>query len=396
LVRFTEICCSQVKIIQKTFIIILLTSTFAKAFAQVEALQKAADKVNRCKNFSYSAINTNKDFFSDNLNHETIDACFLINNAILKDVPCYAISYTVLSNTFSGSFKDIYNGKNLILLDYSNNTYRLKTGEQNGYSYQGSVPDILNTAIADLKTGRFKALALADSIVKKVACYHIEVIPADTVKLDSRRDFLISKAGNTLVYSRNRGSGEASKGGMSLGKINIFIENYFSAYKFNNDIPDITAIGVPPGFKTEEPPKPLLNAGEVAPGWELSSAGGKSLSLAKLKGKVVLIDFTGEGCAACMLAIPALNKLQQKYKASDVAVISINIDGTKSSTVALIKKYHISYPVYINGKPTGDAYHVQAIPNFYIIDKQGKISTVHEGFFENFEQQVTAEIEKLR
>lgn len=383
-------------IAQKTFIAILCCLAFANAHAQVEILQEAANKVNECKNFSYAALNTNKDLFSDDLSHETINASFINRVQRTQDVPYYDVSYTLLTTTFSDSYRDIYNGKHLILLDFSNNTYRVKDGEQTGYSYQGSVPDVLNTAISDLKSGRFKAVLLADSTVSKILCHHIKVIPSDTVKLDSRRDFLISKANNTLVYFRNRGSGEASKGGMTLGTVHLFMEDYFSGYKFNTRVANIAAMDVPAGFKPEEKPTPLLNPGDTAPDWNLSTADGESLSLTQLKGKVVLIDFTGDGCPACMLAIPPLINLQQKYKGSDVAIISINIDGTKKSITNLINKYHITYPVYINGKTTGDAYHVQAIPNFYIINKQGMVSVVHEGFFEGFEQQVTNEIEKLR
>jgi len=369
---------------------------FANTHAQVEILQKAADKVNQSKSFSYTVLNTNKDFFSDDMAHSTINASFINRAQGVNDVPYYDINYTVLTPTFSGTFRDIYNGKDLILLDFSNHTYRIKDGEQNGSSYLNSLPDLLSSVLADIKGGRFKAVALDDSTVDKALCYHIKIIPADTVKMDSRRDFLISKTNNTLVYFRNMGSGEASKGGMSLGTVHLFTEDHFSDYEFNAGVADISAIGVPIGFKTEEKPKPLLNPGDTAPDFTLTTIDNQNLTLAQLKGKVVLIDFTGEGCAACMLAIPALNNLEQKYKGSDVAIISINIDGTKQSVSNFIKKNHITYPIYINGKPTGDAYHVEAIPNFYIINKQGLVSVVHEGFFEGFEQQVTGEIEKLR
>jgi peroxiredoxin len=383
-------------IAQKNFTAILCCLAFANANAQVEILQKAADKVNQSKNFSYADLNTNKDIFSDDLAHTTINAIFINPAPGTNNVPYYDVNTTVVTTTYSGSSRDIFTGKDLILLDFNTHTYRIKDGEQSGYSYLGSLPYLLNTALSDLKTGRFKAILSGDSTVNKTLCYHIKIIPADTVKMDSRKDFLISKANNTLVYFRNKGSGEATKGGMSLGTVHLFTEDYFSAYKFNAAVADISTMGVPAGFKTEEKPKPLLNPGDTAPDFNLVTIDSESTSLAQLKGKVVLIDFSGEGCGACMLAIPALNNLQQKYKGSDVAIISVSIDGTNKSVSSLIKRYHLSYPVYINGKPTADAYHVQAIPNFYIINKQGLVSIVHEGFFEGFEQQVTLEIEKLR
>ena len=201
-------------IAQKTFTTILCSVAFANANAQVNVLQKAADKVNQSKNFSYAVLNTNKDFFSDDMAHSTINAIFINRASGINDVPYYDINYTVLTPTFSGTFRDIYNGKDLILLDFSNHTYRIKDGEQNGGSYLGSLPDLLNCALVDLKSGRFRSALLGDSTVDKTLCYHIKIIPADTVKMDSRRDFLISKASNTLVYFRNTGSGEASKGAL--------------------------------------------------------------------------------------------------------------------------------------------------------------------------------------
>jgi thiol-disulfide isomerase/thioredoxin len=120
------------------------------------------------------------------------------------------------------------------------------------------------------------------------------------------------------------------------------------------------------------------------------------MSMAALRGKVILLDITAIGCAACVLSVPPLNKLHEKYKGTDVAIVSINLSDTRDAIVKFREKNHVDYPVCVNGKTIKLAYHISAIPTFYVINKQGIISEAYDGFFENFEQEVSSKIEGLR
>ena len=69
-------------------------------------------------------------------------------------------------------------------------------------------------------------------------------------------------------------------------------------------------------------------------------------------------------------------------------------DG-KKEVAAFEKTYKIQYPGYIGAADVVKAYHVTTFPVFYLIDKEGKIATVIDGYDDDFEQKVTATIDNL-
>jgi peroxiredoxin len=67
-----------------------------------------------------------------------------------------------------------------------------------------------------------------------------------------------------------------------------------------------------------------------APDFKVKSIEGVELSLAQLKGKVIVINFWFEGCAPCIAELPALNRLKQEYESKDVVFIAFGRDNTQS------------------------------------------------------------------
>lgn len=67
-----------------------------------------------------------------------------------------------------------------------------------------------------------------------------------------------------------------------------------------------------------------------APGFKVKSIEGVELSLAQLKGKVIVINFWFEGCAPCIAELPALNRLKEEYESRDVVFIAFGRDNTLS------------------------------------------------------------------
>lgn len=99
----------------------------------------------------------------------------------------------------------------------------------------------------------------------------------------------------------------------------------------------------------------------------------ESLSMADLKGKVVVIDFWATWCGPCIQAIPHNNEIAQKYP-DDVIVIGIcHPEGSEKMT-EMAKDKGIKYPIAIDkeGKMI-DAYKVNGYPDYYLIDRAGKL-----------------------
>ena len=104
----------------------------------------------------------------------------------------------------------------------------------------------------------------------------------------------------------------------------------------------------------------------------------KPLSLAALKGKVVLLDFWTYGCINCMHIIPDLKKLEKKYP-NELVVIGVHsakFENEKDTENIrhIILRYEIEHPI-VNDADFNiwRAYAVDAWPTRYLIDPAGYI-----------------------
>lgn len=106
-----------------------------------------------------------------------------------------------------------------------------------------------------------------------------------------------------------------------------------------------------------------------------------SISLSKLRGTVVLLDFWATWCPPCKKSLPYLSKLEGKYK--NLKVIAVNIDDDRESALNFIKENNLNLTaVYDADKTVVSAYDIPEMPTAYLIDQYGKIKYTHSGYTE--------------
>ncbi|WP_314954875.1 thioredoxin family protein [Bradyrhizobium cosmicum] len=111
----------------------------------------------------------------------------------------------------------------------------------------------------------------------------------------------------------------------------------------------------------------------------------KPLSLADLRGKVLLVDFWTYGCVNCVNTLPHVTELYAKYKDKGLVVVGVHtpefpFERSASNVQAALKRHGITYPVaQDNDSRTWNAYRNQYWPAQYIIDQTGKIVFQHAG-----------------
>ncbi len=109
------------------------------------------------------------------------------------------------------------------------------------------------------------------------------------------------------------------------------------------------------------------------------------LTLASLKGKVVLIDFWTYSCINCQRTQPYLNKWYDKYKADGLVIIGAHapefaFEKVPENVQKAVEQAHIKYPVALdNNFATWSAYKNQFWPAKYLIDKDGQVRYTHFG-----------------
>jgi thiol-disulfide isomerase/thioredoxin len=167
-----------------------------------------------------------------------------------------------------------------------------------------------------------------------------------------------------------------------------------SAVKIDPEFPaDRFATAAPEGFTEVAPPAPMfggggemeqpelaVKVGDKAPDFKLTDLVGGEVTLASLKGKVVLLDFWATWCGPCKAAMPVIQKLHDEYASKGVAVLGVNTWEQNEKAVRdyiASKKY--TYPCLLEGDKLAEAYGVPGIPTLVVIGKDGKVALVEVG-----------------
>lgn len=129
--------------------------------------------------------------------------------------------------------------------------------------------------------------------------------------------------------------------------------------------------------------------GEKAPGLQLSEViQGPSLnaiSLAKLKGKIVVLEFWTTWCGPCVAAFPHINELVEKYKDKPVVFIAVTTDDNKVLMSSLREKatrvlhnrpLNTWIVVDAEGALTRNRYKIAAYPTTILINQAGDIDAI--------------------
>jgi cytochrome c biogenesis protein CcdA/thiol-disulfide isomerase/thioredoxin len=109
------------------------------------------------------------------------------------------------------------------------------------------------------------------------------------------------------------------------------------------------------------------------------------LTIAELKGKVVLIDFWTYSCINCIHTLPHVEGYYEKYKDQGLVVIGVHspefaFEHIAANVQKAVKDNHITYPVALdNDLATWSAFSNQYWPAEYFIDRQGKVRDYHFG-----------------
>jgi len=156
------------------------------------------------------------------------------------------------------------------------------------------------------------------------------------------------------------------------------------------------------GISMSAQERPKVRAPEITggQGWLNTD---KPLSLAALKGKIVLLDFWTYGCINCIHIIPDLKKLEAKY-AGQLVVIGVHSakfqnEKETENIRRIILRYEIEHPVYNDSEyAVWQSYGVRAWPTQVLIDPAGYIvgGVSGEGNYDVIDQTVAKLVTDFR
>jgi len=122
----------------------------------------------------------------------------------------------------------------------------------------------------------------------------------------------------------------------------------------------------------------------LAPDFSLVNvANGKTVTLSKLRGKVVLVDFWATWCPPCRMTIPHLMDLQKEYGGKRFTVVGISVDQQGEAAVKpFYSAWKMNYPVVIDqdGSVARNYGGIRSIPTGLLIDRHGRVITGFVGY----------------
>lgn len=122
----------------------------------------------------------------------------------------------------------------------------------------------------------------------------------------------------------------------------------------------------------------IVKIGQQIPDFSMELTNGKSVKMADLKGKVVMVQFTASWCGVCRKEMPHIEAdIWKKYKDNpNFALYGIDLDEPKDVVEKFAKLIPVTYPLALD--PKGGIFYQFAEKNAgvtrnVIVDKTGKI-----------------------
>lgn len=117
-----------------------------------------------------------------------------------------------------------------------------------------------------------------------------------------------------------------------------------------------------------------VEVGSPLPAYAAMSLTGDSVSLAKLRGKVVLLNVWATWCHPCRAEIPELQALHERFRASGLELVGVSIDsdGTDDAIRSFMQEFKMTFPVWRDPDDRISAqYLIVGVPATFLIDKEG-------------------------
>ena len=110
---------------------------------------------------------------------------------------------------------------------------------------------------------------------------------------------------------------------------------------------------------------------------KFTAVDGREVDLAKLQGKVVLIDFWATWCGPCVAELPNVLKAYKELHPKGFEIVGISLDSDKAKLEEFVKERGMEWPQYYDGKgwqnEISGKYGINSIPAMWLLNKKGMV-----------------------
>jgi peroxiredoxin len=126
----------------------------------------------------------------------------------------------------------------------------------------------------------------------------------------------------------------------------------------------------------------LIKKGDKAPDFTVEMVDGEQITLSKLKGKVVVVNFWATWCPPCRQELKVVEKeLINRFKGKDFIFLPISRGEAKKTVEAFREQNGYTFPMGLDPKQTiYKKYASNYIPRNFVVGKDGKVIYVSVGY----------------
>ena len=134
----------------------------------------------------------------------------------------------------------------------------------------------------------------------------------------------------------------------------------------------------------------------VAPDFTLKSLQGVNMRLGELRGQVVMINFWASWCGPCRQEMPLLDQMYQQFKPLGFTVLGVNVEENSKAAKSMLKSTPVNFPILFDSENgVSRQYKVRAMPTTILVDRDGNMRYLHEGYKPGYEVSYEEQVRKL-
>ena len=121
-----------------------------------------------------------------------------------------------------------------------------------------------------------------------------------------------------------------------------------------------------------------------------------AVALSDLRGKIVYLDFWASWCGPCRVSFPQLEQLRDELGDRGFEVLAVSVDELAEEALTFLAGVEVSYPVVHDLQGSSPRrYGLLGMPTGYLIDREGILRLVHQGFRKRDGEKLRVEIMHL-
>ena len=133
-----------------------------------------------------------------------------------------------------------------------------------------------------------------------------------------------------------------------------------------------------------------------APNFTLKSLKGENIKLSEHRGEVIMLNFWATWCDKCKEGMPVLNDMYLKYRDKGFTLLSINTDKELKNVNKWLRGMRIAFPILFDEiHDASKKYEVDSMPATYILDRDGHLRYIHNGFPDGYQDEFQKQVREL-